>query len=109
MSRELIVVVKEVSEPHKFEEGRYEWKLSPEKRTLEVIDTEKQDVFIYPYEGILWIKIKHNQVPVKKVNMSPPTEKQKALLRKLGVSEEEIDKLTRKAASQKIKELLKEE
>ena len=41
--------------------------------------------------------------------MSPPTEKQKALLRKLGVSEEEIDKLTRKAASQKIKELLKEE
>jgi len=124
MSRTLLIYYKMVFrygtsneiDTDKFPDKKYKWFFDWQNRILFLEDQKTKDKILIPFESILRAYFitdeqekgqeqEQEQVKVKHVDMTPATEKQKEFLRKLGVSDEEIAKMTKKQASQKIKEL----
>jgi len=124
MSRTLLIYYKMVFrygtsneiDTDKFPDKKYKWFFDWQNRILFLEDLKTNDKIMIPFESILRCYIieqkpaeeqekKEEQVKVKHVDMTPATPKQKEYLKQLGVPEEEINKMTKKQASEKIKEL----
>lgn len=100
----------------KFTDKKYSWFWDWQNRVLFIKSKDTKDNIVIPFESILRAYIiqekekeqekqKEEQVKVKNIDMTPATPKQKELLRKLGVAETEINRMTKKEASKKIAEL----